>query len=248
MEVIPAIDIKGGKCVRLYQGDYGRETVFSDDPVTVAKNWAGQGVPRLHVIDLDGAKEGTLTNIELVGQIALAVDIPMQLGGGIRTLESARRATGLGIARVILGTAAIESPEVLSELCRALGEESVVVSVDARNGRVALSGWTRESSVETSELLERIEDLGMHRFVYTDITRDGTLTEPNFGAIEELRQQTSLKMLVAGGIASIAHLQRLSDLGVEGSIVGTAAYTGAIDIREAARRLGGPAVTGNARN
>lgn len=239
MEVIPAIDIRGGKCVRFYQGDYGKETVFSDDPVAVGIDWASQGVPRLHIVDLDGAKDGILTNLELAGRIAAAIDIPAQLGGGIRTLESARRVIAAGVARVVVGTAAVENPAVLSELLAELGEESVVVSVDARNGHVALSGWTRESTVATPEMVERIEAVGVRRFVYTDITRDGTLTEPNFEVIDEVRRQTPLKMLVAGGIASDSHLRRLSDLGVEGAVVGTAAYTGDIDIREAVLQIGG---------
>ena len=238
MEVIPAIDIKGGKCVQLFQGDYNKETIFSDDPVSTAVDWATQGVPRLHVVDLDGAKDGISTNLDLVGQIASTTSVPIQLGGGIRTLESACRVASVGVERIIIGTAAIENPTILPDLITELGEESIVVSIDARNDRVALSGWTQISTVETSELLKRIEAVGVRRFVYTDIARDGTLTEPNFEAIDEVRQNTPLRMVVAGGIALDSHLQRLSDLGVEGAIVGTAAYTGAVNIRKAVQQLG----------
>ena len=233
MEVIPAIDIKGGKCVRLYQGDYKQETVFSDSPVSIASRWESMGASRLHVVDLDGAKNGTSTNIELVEDIASSVSARVQLGGGIRTLESAKKAISLGVSRIVIGTAAVESQSLVSEVCRELGTEAVMISVDARDGYVAVEGWTRSSRIHASELIKRIEAIGVERFVYTDIIRDGTLTEPNYHTIADLADQTNMHILVAGGITSIDHLEKVSQLGVEAAIIGKAAYTGDINLREA---------------
>jgi phosphoribosylformimino-5-aminoimidazole carboxamide ribotide isomerase len=239
MEVIPAIDIKNGKCVRLYQGDYGRETVYSESPVEVALRWVEEGATRLHVVDLDGARAGGPVHLGIVGEIAAATAARVQLGGGIRDAATAGAAVALGVDRVILGTAAVERPDLLEELSRELGGEAVLVGVDVRYGDVALEGWTRGSGITASELVKRVGAAGVRRFIYTDITRDGTLTEPNFRAIEELLGQTSLNMLVAGGVSSVEHLRRLDDLGVEAAIVGKAVYTGDIDLREAIDAISG---------
>ena len=240
MEVIPAIDIRGGRCVRLFQGDYSRETVFSESPLDVAIHWAREGAARLHIVDLDGAKDGAPVNTGLVGDIASSVQVPLQLGGGIRTLEDAKESLALGVSRIIMGTAAIEGPDIIQEVCRELGPEAVMVSVDARDGYVAVRGWTENTMVRASELVERIETIGVRRFVYTDVTRTDTLTEPNFAAIEDLIGRTGLKMLVAGGISSLGHLARMSQLGVEAAIVGKAVYTGDVDLREAIDALASP--------
>ena len=233
MEVIPAIDIRGGKAVRLFQGDYGRETVFNDSPVDAAQQWLDLGATRLHVVDLDGAKTGEQVNIDLVGRIAALSEIPVQLGGAIRTVEAARRAIDRGINRVIVGTAALENEEFVGDLCDRIGPERVVVGVDARNGYVAVRGWTEESGTPVRELVARMEASGVRRIIYTDISRDGTRTEPNFQQVEELLGATTLKILVAGGVSRIEHLLRLAEMGVEGAIIGTAAYTGDIDMRVA---------------
>lgn len=233
MEVIPAVDIRGGKAVRLFQGDYGRETVFDDSPVDAAQRWIDIGVTRLHVVDLDGAKTGEQVNLDLVGQIASLSDVPVQLGGGVRTIEAAQRAVDKGVDRVIVGTAALENVEFVTTLCSSIGPERVVVGVDARDGYVAVRGWTEESTTPATVLIARMEESGVLRMVYTDITRDGTRTEPNFQQVEELLRASKLKMLVAGGVSHIEHIRRLADLGAEGAIVGTAAYTGDVDMRQA---------------
>ncbi len=233
MEVIPAIDIRGGKAVRLFQGDYGRETVFNDSPVDAAQGWLDLGATRLHVVDLDGAKTGEQVNIDLVGRIAALSHVPVQLGGAIRAVEAARRAIEVGVGRVIVGTAALESVEFVQDLCDRIGPERVVVGVDARNGYVAVRGWTEESGTPVRELVARMEASGVRRIIYTDISRDGTRTEPNFQQVEELLGETPLKILVAGGVSRIEHLRRLAEMGVEGAIIGTAAYTGDIDMRVA---------------
>ena len=233
MEVIPAIDIRGGKAVRLFQGDYGRETVFNDSPVDAAQRWLDLGATRLHVVDLDGAKSGEQVNIDLVGRIAAISHVPVQLGGAIRTIEAARRAIEWGVQRVIVGTAALENEEFVGDLCDRIGPDRVVVGVDARNGYVAVRGWTEESGTPVRELIARMEASGVRRIIYTDISRDGTRTEPNFQQVEELLGVTQLKILVAGGVSRIEHLRRLAKMGVEGAIIGTAAYTGDIDMRVA---------------
>ena len=237
MEVIPAIDIRGGKCVRLVQGDYDRETVFSDDPVEMAARWTGLGAPRLHVIDLDGARLGEPANLAVVQSIASSADVPVQVGGAIRSLQTAQTVLASGADRVILGTAAVEDPDFIREACEELGPEAVMISVDARDGYVAVKGWTDTSDVRAADLISDLSAVGVRRFMYTDIARDGTLTEPNFSAVEALVSD-SWTLLAAGGISSLEHLERLALLGVEGAIVGTAVYTGDVDLREAVRSVG----------
>ena len=233
MEVIPAIDIRGGKAVRLFQGDYDRETVFNDSPVDAAQRWIDLGATRLHVVDLDGAKTGEQVNIDLVERIAALSHVPVQLGGAIRTIQAAERAIDRGADRVIVGTAALESEEFVGDLCDRIGYERVVTGIDARNGYVAVRGWIEESGTPVRELITRMEESGVRRIIYTDIGRDGTRTEPNFQQVDELLRTTTLTILVAGGVSRIEHLRRLAGMGVEGAIIGTAAYTGDIDMRVA---------------
>ena len=221
MEVIPAIDIRGGRCVRLFQGDYDRETVFSDSPVDMAAHWVERGASRLHVVDLDGARDGRAPNIEIVAQIAGSSPVSVQYGGGVRDIDSALRAMEMGVDRVVVGTAAVEDPSLVGRLLRELGSEALIVSVDARGGRVALGGWTRESGVDAVDFARKLESEGVERVVYTDISRDGTLTEPNFAGVEELAAATRMKIVAAGGVSSVAHVSRLAALPVEGAIVGS---------------------------
>lgn len=239
MEVIPAIDLRGGKCVRLYQGDYGQETVYSESPVATAFHWDCQGASRIHVVDLDGAKEGSPVHLEVVTSIASSVGASIQYGGGVRTVKDARDMISSGVARVILGTAAVEDSKLINQIGQEMGFESVIVSIDVLKGYVAVRGWAKSSRVSANELMGRIEAMGVERFVYTDVTRDGTLTEPNFDAIGNLSKQTGMKMLVAGGISSLDHIKRLRQIGIEAAIVGKAAYTGDIDIRDAIAVLSG---------
>lgn len=233
MELLPAIDLRNGKCVRLFKGDYGQETVFSDDPAAVAARWASEGAKMIHVVDLDGAREGAPANLTVVGEIVSSVKVPVQLGGGIRTSEAARRALALGVDRVLLGTTAVREPQTIGEICREHGPEALVVTVDARDGNVATEGWTQASETRAIDLVEQMMRLGVIRFLYTDIDRDGTLTEPNYRAIQELIDQTGVCLIAAGGIASVAHILKLADLGVEAAVVGKALYTGDIDLAAA---------------
>ena len=238
MQVIPAIDLRGGKCVRLYQGDYARETVYSDDPLETALRWVDMGARRLHIVDLDGAKDGSPANLAAVERIARAAGVPLHLGGGIRDMATARAAISAGASRVMLGTAAVEDADLIRALLAELGAEGVIVSVDAKDGRVALRGWTESSGMPATELVDDMARLGVVRFLYTDISRDGTLTEPNFAATGELAARSGIRVLAAGGIARVEHLARLAALGAEGAIVGRAIYTGDIDLREALRVVG----------
>ena len=237
MEVVPAIDLRGGRCVRLYQGDYARETVYSDAPAEVAARWIEAGASRLHVVDLDGAKAGAPVNLPAIESIADASTVPVQLGGGIRSVESARAALDLGVDRVLTGTAAVSDPDAVAAMCDALGPEAVVVSVDARDGLVALDGWTRSTRVRAADLMRRMAAQGVVRFLYTDIARDGTLSGPNYAAIEALQGEIDAGLIAAGGISSVEHLLRLQDIGVEAAVVGKALYTGDVSLPDAIRSL-----------
>jgi len=232
MEVIPAVDIKGGKCVRLYQGDYLRETVFSEDPVDVALGWRAQGARRLHVIDLDGAAGGEPRNIAAIEAIVKRVNLPVQLGGGIRDEATVSKLLAIGINRVILGTVAVENPELLKSLCQKY-DEAIVVGIDARDGYVATRGWIKGTDIKALELGLKMADIGVRRIIYTDIKRDGTLTEPGFESIAEMVKGVNLPIIAAGGISKLSHLRKLKELGVEGAIVGKALYTGDINLKEA---------------
>jgi phosphoribosylformimino-5-aminoimidazole carboxamide ribotide isomerase len=236
MEIIPAVDIRGGFCVRLYQGDYSNETVFSDDPVQVALRWQALGAQRLHIVDLDGAAEGRPGNMDIIENIAVAMLIPTQLGGGIRDMATVKELLRAGLDRVILGTAAVEDTEFVRELCSKYAE-SVIVSIDTRNGLVSTRGWTQDTKITGVDFASRMAELGVRRFIYTDIVRDGTLTEPNFTAISGLVSETKLPVIAAGGIASVQHLVMLKQLGVEGAIIGRALYTGDINLKQALRAV-----------
>lgn len=232
MIVIPAIDLRGGRCVRLVQGDYDRELSFSDDPVAVAQRWQEEGARRLHIVDLDAAREGRAVNEETVRQIIDAVDLPVQIAGGVRDHDAIDRWLKAGADRVILGTAAIRDHEFAAEAARRHGER-IIVSLDARDGVVATDGWTEAGGQRAEELLRRLSELGVRRFVYTDIARDGTLTSPNYEEIEALLGTTDAPIIAAGGVAETGHLVRLAQLGVEGAIVGRALYDGGLALPEA---------------
>ncbi len=233
MEVIPSIDLKAGRCVRLYQGDYQRETVFSDDPIAVAQSWQDQGAVRLHLVDLDGALAGSPANFKAISAIVCRLTIPVQVGGGIRDSDSARRVMDAGAARLVIGTAAVEDPSLVERLCQDYGNERVIVALDARNGMVSIKGWVEQTSAAATDLARQMAGMGVVRVLYTDISRDGTMTEPNFDANEELVRTSGLAVLASGGIASLDHIHRLSATGVEGGIIGRAFYDGTLDLREA---------------
>lgn len=242
MEIIPAIDLRGGAVVRLLQGNYDRQTTFDDDPVRVARRFEADGAPRIHVVDLDGAREGRRTQASEVRAVAAAVGVPVQLGGGLRSPGDLAEAFADGVDRVVLGTAAVEEPVLVERALAAHGAERVVVGIDARDGIVSVAGWTEASEIAAADLLERMAGLGARRFVYTDITRDGTLTSPNFAAVSEMVERADAaggaRVIASGGIAEIAHLRTLAELGAEGAIVGSAIYRDALDLAAAVAELG----------
>lgn len=230
MEIIPSIDLKGGRCVRLYQGDFMRETVFSEDPIAAALSWQEQGARRLHLVDLDGAASGKPGNLAVIAGIVERLDIPVQVGGGIRERATAAALLSAGVERVVIGTAAIENPELVAGLCRDYGGQRVVAAVDARNGMVAIKGWTSQSRRTALEVAREMGELGVPRLLYTDIARDGTLTEPNFAANGELAAETGLAVQASGGVATPEHIRRLAGTGVEAAIVGMALYRGTLEL------------------
>ena len=238
MEIIPAIDIRGGKCVRLYQGDYGQQTTFADNPVEVALQWKSQGARWLHVVDLDGAAVGEPRNAAVVKRIIDRSALLVELGGGIRKEEVAEELLHSGVSRIVLGTAAIEKPELVEKLNRRFGQ-AVVVGLDARDGKIAIHGWRKDTVFDVLDLAREMMRIGVKRFIYTDVRRDGTLTEPNFDAIGKLMDRLDVPVVASGGVARLEHLQRLGELGVEGAIIGKALYTGDINLREAIARFGG---------
>ena len=237
MEVIPAIDLRQGQCVRLFQGDYQQATVFDSDPVAVAERWMAAGACRLHLVDLDGAFQGSPRNQAAVEAICRVARVPVQLGGGIRDRATVLGWLERGIDRVILGTIAIEQPALTADLIAELGERIVVI-VDARDGYVTPRGWTATSPVRVEEALAGLIAQGLRRIVYTDVSRDGTLSEPNFAAIEAVIAASSIPVIASGGVARPDHLDRLRQIGAEAVIVGKALYTG--DIPATVLRQGVP--------
>lgn len=232
MQVIPAIDMRGGRCVRLIQGDYDRETVFDDDPVAVAKRWGDAGASRIHIVDLDGARSGVASQRDVIGTIASSVDVPLQVGGGIRSVDDARALLEAGIDRVIVGTAAIKEPELVSNLIRQFGSQAVIVGIDARGGLVATDGWRETSDTAALDLVREMAERGVERIVYTDIERDGTLSSPNFDEVRRVAA-AGVSIIASGGVARRAHLDRLASIeGVESVIVGRALYTGDVVIEQ----------------
>ena len=238
MEIIPAIDIRNGKCVRLYQGDYNQETVFDENPEAVALRWKSQGALRLHIVDLDGAATGEPKNIAVIEGIIRTTGLLVELGGGIRDENMAEELLQRGINRVILGTMAIEKPVLVRRLCQRFGE-AIVVALDARKSKIAIHGWQQGTAVDVLQLSKEMTKFGVRRFIYTDIERDGTLTESNFDAVKKLIAEVDVPIIASGGISKLRHLQRLKELGVEGAIIGRALYTGDIDLQEAITNIGG---------
>ena len=240
MEVIPAIDLIDGRCVRLYQGDYSRETVYSDDPVEVALRWERLGARRIHVVDLDGARAGSPQNLDVIIRIADAVRVPVQMGGGVRTIDSIREVIDSGVDRVMLGTVAVRDPAIVRSACEQFCAETILVAIDSRDGNVAVSGWTDGSETSATDLLRLMMDAGVRTFLCTDISRDGTLAGPDYDLMRSLVAIAGNGVIAAGGIASIDHLRDLAYIGVGGAVIGRALYTGDIDLAEAVSATGSP--------
>ena len=235
MLLLPAIDLREGRCVRLYQGRPEAATIYSSDPVAVARDWVARGAPWLHVVDLDGAFAGRPQNMDVIAAIIKAVAVPVQVGGGIRTLASLTDLLAAGAVRVVLGTVAIANPEVVTEAVARWGEQ-VVVGIDSREGMVAVEGWAATVAEEALDFARRMAALGIRRAVFTDISRDGTLQGPNIAATRTMAQGSGLKIIASGGISSLDDLRALRELaaaGVEGAILGRALYNGNFTLEEA---------------
>jgi phosphoribosylformimino-5-aminoimidazole carboxamide ribotide isomerase len=237
MQVIPAIDLRGGSCVRLRQGDYDQETIFGDDPAAMAAKWEAEGATRLHLVDLDGAKAGKPVNVDAVRAILARVKIPCQLGGGVRDEETIRAWLDAGLERVIVGTQALKERGWFRAMAGKFPQR-LVLGLDARDGRVATSGWLDVSSVEATALAEQFDDLPLGGVVYTDIARDGMLEGPNLAATEALALRLKTPVIASGGVGCLEDLAHLAALPIEACIVGRALYDGRFRLREARERAG----------
>ena len=237
MIIIPAIDILGGKCVRLFQGNYNKETVYNDDPVGMAEKWEKEGAEIIHLVDLDGAKDGKPLNIDIIEKICKSVCIPCELGGGIRNVEYADIALSAGVSRVILGTAAIENELLVDELLNKYDNEKIVIGIDAKNGFVAVKGWREDSNIKAVELAVRFAKKGIGRFIYTDISRDGALIGPNYDGVAEFCSAVpNCNVIASGGVGNEKHIEKLISLkkaypNIEGVIVGKALYDGKVSMK-----------------
>ncbi|MBE9078420.1 1-(5-phosphoribosyl)-5-[(5-phosphoribosylamino)methylideneamino]imidazole-4-carboxamide isomerase [Romeria aff. gracilis LEGE 07310] len=240
MNVIPAIDLLAGRCVRLYQGDYEQSQVFEENPVAVARRWVSEGATRLHLVDLDGAKQGQPENGQAIEAIVRAVDVPVQVGGGLRDRDRVSALFDLGVQSAILGTAAVENPQLVGELSQAFPGQ-IIVGIDARNGKVATRGWLETSEITAIDLAKRMGDQGAAAIIYTDIQRDGTLQGPNLEALRALASAVKTPVIASGGVSSLTDLLSLLGLvplGVTGVIVGKALYTGDVELKQAIRAVG----------
>jgi phosphoribosylformimino-5-aminoimidazole carboxamide ribotide isomerase len=240
MNVIPAIDLLDGKCVRLYQGDYQQSQIFNENPVEVALQWQEQGATRLHLVDLDGAKNGQPTNLRSIEAIINVVNMEVEVGGGLRTYESVKRLLNLGVKYPILGTVAVEKPDLVERLCQDFPNQ-IIVGIDARDGKVATRGWLETSTVEAKDLAKKMAELGAAAIIYTDIHRDGTLIGPNLEQLRDLANSLDISVIASGGVSKLTDLLSLlalEPLGVDGVIVGKAIYTGDINLKEAIQAVG----------
>lgn len=235
MIIYPAIDIRGGRCVRLTEGRFDAETVFADDPAEMALKWAECGAEWLHLVDLDGALAGEGKNIPVIKRILETVKLPVELGGGIRNLQAIEKLLELGVTRTILGSAAVKNPALVEEACK-LFPGHIAVGIDAKNGEVATEGWIEGSGVPATELARRMADFGVDKIIFTDISRDGMLSGINAEATAEIAKASGIEVIASGGVASLEDIRRVKAYekdGVTGCIIGKAIYTGAVDLRQA---------------
>ena len=235
MIIYPAIDIRGGRCVRLTEGRFDAETVFADDPAEMALKWAGLGAEFLHLVDLDGALAGEGKNVPVIERILQSVNIPVQLGGGIRNLETIEKLLSLGVSRLILGSAAVKNPQLVEEACKKYPGH-IAVGIDAKNGDVAIEGWGKGSGVAATELAKKMAAYGVETIIYTDISRDGMLSGVNVEATAALARVCGVPIIASGGVASLEDIRRVKAVesdGVQGCIIGKAIYTGAVDLKAA---------------
>lgn len=237
MKLYPAIDIKNGQCVRLQQGVFEATTVYSSEPFQIAKQFEQSGAKFLHIVDLDGALQGMGANDEALEEIIKNVTIPLEIGGGIRTMQDIERRLSMGVTRVILGTKAVESPEFVKEAILRFGADKIVIGIDAKDGMVAIKGWETISNVDAVTLALSMKDLGVRTMIYTDISKDGMLCGPNLVQTARMVEATGLEIVASGGVSSMEDLEQLEKIGVEGAILGKAIYEKRVDLKVAAARF-----------
>lgn len=241
MRIYPAIDIKDGKCVRLLQGRFSDVTVYGDSPADMAKKWEALGGEFIHVVDLDGALKGRGVNADAIREICESVSVPVQTGGGIRSMEDIEARLTLGINRVIIGTKAVSDSEFVKQAVDKYGEK-IVIGIDAKDGMVAVEGWEKTSDFTAVDFAKKMTDIGVKTIVYTDIATDGTLAGPNIAAMQEMAKSVDADIIASGGVGNIEHIKSLIPTGVEGVIVGRALYTGNVDLTESIKIAGGKKV------
>ena len=230
-EIIPAVDILEGKCVRLKQGKFDKQTIFYENPVEAALYWEKHGATRLHIVDLDGARTGTPKNFEIIKKISENIKIPIQVGGGYRKIDDVEKLLSIGVSRVVLGTSAIFNPNLIMKVCELYGEQ-IVVAVDTKDGKVMANGWTNVSSKNAAALAQEVIGLGVRRFILTDIGRDGMLQGPNIDALQKFASAVNVPVIASGGITKKEDVEQLKALKLEGCIIGQALYTGTIKLEE----------------
>jgi len=232
MIIIPAIDLIDGKVVRLFKGNYTEKKVYKVDPIELCNEWKIHGIKRIHIVDLQGALNGNQKNLSTIKKIKNETDLEIQLGGGIRNFEISKNMFDIGISKVIFGTAAIERPNEIYKTISSFGEDKVIVGIDLYKEKIKISGWTKGTNITYQELINNMKDIGVEEFMFTDVEKDGTLTEPNYNMYMELKNLTDGKIIAAGGISLKEHLIKLNELGVHGAVIGKALYEGKINIKE----------------
>lgn len=235
MRLYPAIDMKDGHCVRLKQGQFDQVKVYSDSPARIAALWEEKGASFLHLVDLDGALKGRSVNAGCIREIVSTIKIPVELGGGIRSLKDMEEVLNLGVYRVIVGTKAVENPELLREAVKQFGAEHIAAGIDAKDGLVAIQGWEQVSGISAMELALKMKEYGVQTIIYTDISRDGMLSGPNVAATKALHDATGLDIIASGGVSCMEDLHRIHEAGIHGAIMGKALYEGRIDLAEAVK-------------
>lgn len=231
MIIFPAIDIRGGQCVRLMQGDFNRETVYGSSPADMAKKWEEDGAKYIHVVDLDGAKDGEGKNLSAIEEIVKAVSIPVQLGGGIRTINYINKLIEVGVSRVILGTAVVEKEGFVEEAVLKY-KDKIAVSLDAKNGYVATKGWTNVTDILALDIAKKLENIGVKTIIYTDISKDGMLIGPNFNETDYLNKSVNINIIASGGVSTVEDVKRLTDMNIYGAIIGKALYDNKVSLKD----------------